>query len=143
MRNPALTERNTDLALALIRIAAGVIFIAHGYQKLFEFGFGGVTQGFSGMGIPLPGIAAPFVTLLEFFGGIALVLGVGTRLVAALFAVEMLVALFMVHLKNGFFLPTGFEFVLILGTVSAGLALAGPGALSVDRALEERRARRL
>lgn len=133
---PATTGQ-LDLGLALLRIVLGVIFAAHGGQKLFVYGLAGVTEGFGQMGVPFPGLVGPAVGLLEFFGGIALVFGLLTRVVGLGLAADMLGAIVLVHAKAGFFNP-GIEFVLALGGGAAALALAGAGRYSLDHAIAAR-----
>jgi putative oxidoreductase len=128
-----------DAGLATLRVALAVIFFAHGAQKVFQYGIAGVTQGFTQMGIPLPGIAAPLVAGLELVGGLLLFFGLFTRPVALLLAIDMLVATLLVHLPNGFFAPTGIEFTMTLFAGTLALVLTGPGELSLDAVLANRR----
>ena len=124
--------------LAILRLTAGVIFVAHGAQKLFIYGLAGVSGSFAGMGIPLAGVAGPMVAFMEFFGGIALVLGLLTRLVSLGLAITMLGAIAFVHLSAGFFAPNGYEFVLMLMSAALTLTVTGAGAYSVDGIIARR-----
>lgn len=133
------TAARADIGLTILRVATGAIFTAHGAQKLFVYGFGGVTGAFASMGIPLPGIAGPLTALVEFFGGLALIVGLLTRLASFGLAVTMLGAIGLVHLAAGFFAPTGFEFPLSLLAATSALAVAGAGRYSVDALIARRR----
>lgn len=134
------TTTRMDAALALLRLAAGAVFLAHGGQKLFVYGLEGVTASFAGMGIPVAAVAAPAVALIETLGGLALLLGLFTRVAGVALAAVMAGALLLVHLPAGFFLPGGFEFVLVLLSAAVALALTGAGAFSLDALRERRRA---
>ena len=119
--------------LAVLRVVVGFTFFMHGWQKLFQYGIPGVTGAFTQMGVPLPAVTAPLVAVLEFVGGALLLVGLATPLVALLLAGDMLGATLLVHLKNGFFLPNGVEFVLLLLAGAVAILLAGPGAFALDR----------
>jgi putative oxidoreductase len=125
--------KHQSLGLAVLRIVVGIIFLAHGYMKLFKMGFHGVAGMFGHMGIPIPVVFAVIVTLVEFVGGILLITGLATRIPAALLAIDMIMAILLVHAKNGFFNPGGFEFPLVLLAAAICLVLAGGGAASLDK----------
>lgn len=137
-----MSVRNDDRAawgLTVLRVMIGIVFLVHGYTKVFVWGLGGTAQGFEQMGIPLAGIAGPMVGLLELLGGAALVLGLATRWISIPLAATMLVATLTVHAPNGFSAPNGAEFTLTLFAALVALAFAGGGKLSVDEALATRR----
>ena len=135
------TTTKTQTALTMLRVVVGTIFVAHGAQKLFVFGLAGVTGAFGQMGVPLPEITGPLVALLEFFGGLALAVGLLTRWAALGLAINMLGAALLVHAKGGFFLPSGIEYTLALGVASLAFAVMGAGDYSLDQVLARRRAR--
>jgi len=128
----ALSTRRLDTALAILRVVVGLVFLVHGGQKLFVYGFAGVGAGFAQMGIPMASVVGPVIGLLEFFGGAAILFGLLTRLAGLGLALNMLGAIAMVHGKNGFFMPTGIEYALTLLGASAALALTGAGRFSLD-----------
>lgn len=140
--NPATSTSPSrlSLGLAVLRVVVGVVFLVHGYQKLFQMGIPGVTGFFTQIGAPLPQLTAPLVSVLEFGGGLALILGLLTPVVAALLAADMLGAMLLVHLPNGFNATDGgYEFVLTLLGAALALALTGPGAYALDRMLNRSR----
>lgn len=129
---PESSPRRLAAAFALLRAVLGTVFVAHGAQKLFVYGLGGVAGSFEAMGVPFPGVTGPLVALVEFLGGLAIVAGLLTRLAAVGVATVMLGAMLLVHLPAGFFLPNGVEFTLMLFTAAVTLAVTGPGAWSLD-----------
>lgn len=134
------SANQVNVGLTILRAIVGTIFVAHGAQKLFVFGLAGVTGAFGQMGIPVPAFVGPLVAFVEFFGGLALVVGLLTRLAALGLAATMLGAILFVHSSAGLFLPNGSEFALsLLGAVTL-LTLAGAGSYSLDAVIGRRAA---
>ena len=136
-----LATDNGAGALAL-RVPVGVIFAAHGAQKLFGwfggYGLEGTGQFFGSIGLTPGYLMALLAGLVEFFGGLALVFGVLVRPAAAALAFAMLIAVFAVHWSKGFFASNGgYEYALALLAASVALLLSGAGRFSVDRSLVE------
>jgi putative oxidoreductase len=129
-----------------VRVAIGIIFVAHGAQKLFGW-FGGhgleATGGWmASIGLEPGVLMAALAGSAEFFGGLALILGLLVRPAAVVLALTMIVAIVTVHLPNGLFMANnGYEFGLALLAASAGLAIRGAGSASVDHLLSTRLAR--
>jgi len=128
------------LALLILRLFLGVVFVMHGSQKLLgAFGGSGIA-GFAGLlakyGIEPHVLWAWVVAITEFVGGICILFGFLTRFWAAGLVIDMTVAVVKVHLVNGFFWTKGgFEFVLTLGIIALVLLMTGPGSMSMDRAI--------
>lgn len=138
-----LTTTEAGIGALVLRIPVGIIFIAHGAQKLFGW-FGG--YGLEGTGgwmesIGLaPGVLMAFLAgAAEFFGGIALVIGLLVRPAGAVLSIAMLVAIFSVHIGNGLFMSNnGYEFGLSLLAISVALVFMGAGKVSVDSWLQQK-----
>ncbi|OUC93637.1 DoxX family protein [Streptosporangium minutum] len=129
-----------DLAALIARIVLGVIFIAHGWQKLSDGGLDATTAGFTSMGVPMARVAAAFSIAVEFGGGILLILGLLTPLVGLLLAVDMLGAFIFSHMRKGVFVSEGgFELVGALGSAVLLLAAGGAGRISLDHLIFGRR----
>ncbi len=128
-------SRWIDRGLLVLRVALGIVFVMHGGQKAFVFGHAGVTGAMAALGLPLPGLSAALITIVELGGGMALLAGAFTRVAALLIAGAMGVATVTAHLANGFFMPTGYEFTLTLMLASLALLMTGPGGYSVDAAV--------
>lgn len=137
----ALLRTTAGWGPALIRLALGVVFIAHGGQKLFGLfggpGWGPTAESFSKMGIPVELTALAAVA--EFFGGLGVLFGLLTRVAAFGIACVMLVATLKVHLPHGFFLQNqGFEYTFALLCAAVSLIISGGGAISFDGLIARR-----
>jgi putative oxidoreductase len=125
-----LLPLNPDAGLLIIRVVLGIIMLVHGWPKVTNLG--GTIEGFTGMGIPLPALAAVFATVAEVGGGLLMLLGVLTDIAGLLFTIDMLGAITFVHAKNGFLVSEGgVEWPLALVAMALGIALVGPGRYSV------------
>ena len=128
-----------DLGLLVLRLGLAAVMLAHGYQKLFIQGggsFAATQTGFAQMGVPFPQVAGIAIIALELVGGLAMVFGLFTVLVGLAYAAAMGVAVWLVHLPNGFFVAqNGYEFAALTGVVALVLAISGAGKISLDRAL--------
>ena len=125
-----------------VRIGAGVIFVAHGAQKLFGwfggYGLEGTAGWMASIGLEPGMLMAALAGSAEFLGGLLLIAGLLVRPAALILAVTMAVAIVTVHLDSGLFMANnGYEFGLALLVISAGLVFRGAGSLSVDRALQK------
>jgi putative oxidoreductase len=140
-----LFDTDDSTATAIIRLVMGVIFFAHGAQKMLGwfggFGFSG-TMGFFTGAMHIPATLAFLAIAAEFFGGLGLILGFLTRIAAFGIAVNMVVAIGMVHAAFGFFMNwsgtqkgEGFEYHLLALAITAFLMIRGAGAFSIDRAI--------
>jgi len=127
-------HRYREVAPFVIRGCMGVIFAYHGWQK-FDRGLDGFNGFVDSLGVPLPEIVGPAVALLEFVGGIMLVVGLLTRIVAALLAIEMIGTTWLVKLDVGLIgeQGAGAEIDVALWAGMVALVLLGPGILAIDR----------
>ncbi len=128
-----------DLAMLILRLGVGLTFAVHGAQKLFGWwsgpGFAGWQGAMGQMGFRPSFLFALISALIEFGGGLLLAAGLLTPFVGAAVVAQSVVIIGQVHWSNGFFnSKAGFEFPLLLGAAAAAVALAGPGAISIDAA---------
>ena len=137
-----------DSATTVLRLVLGVIFFAHGAQKALGwfggYGFAG-TMGFFTQTMHIPAAFAFLAIMAEFLGGLGLIFGALTRIAAFGIAVNMLVAIFTVHLPFGFFMNwsgaqkgEGVEYHLLVLAITTFLMVRGAGAASVDRILSQK-----
>lgn len=139
----ALFGTNAGLAALALRVPVGLILAAHGAQKLFGW-FGGYGLEGTGQWMDSIGLSPGYLMALlaggaEFFGGLALIIGLLVRPASAVLAFAMLIAIFSVHIGNGLFMSNnGYEFGLALLAVSVSLVFSGAGRASIDRAIAAR-----
>ena len=136
-----LTTTTQGLDTLPVRLGAGVIFAAHGGQKLFGwfggYGLEGTAGWMTSIGLEPGLLMAIMAGGAEFFGGLLLIVGLLVRPAALMLAITMLVAIVTVHLENGLFMASnGYEFGLALLVLSIGLLFRGAGSLSADRLLQ-------
>lgn len=140
-----VASTQADLSPAIARIALGLVMFPHGAQKVLGwfggYGFSG-TYGFLTAKLGVPGPLAVLAIVTEFFGAIALVAGIGSRIAALGIAAVMLTAIGMVHLPNGFFMNwtgaqagEGFEYHLLALALAAIVIVKGGGKASIDHSL--------
>ena len=122
-------NRLQPLGLLVLRLALGVIMIAHGWQKIADH-----MHMITGMmhQLGLPAFMAYLVVAAEFGGGILVFVGFLTRLAALAIFVDMLVAILKVHLPNGLFAPKGFEFPMVCAAIAFTLIFTGAGPIAID-----------
>ena len=137
-----LLQTSNDLTLTFVRLLLGIVFFAHGAQKLLGwyggFGFSATVGAFLKMGMPLA--IAYFAIFVEFFGGLSMIFGLLSRLGGLGIAAEMCGAVATVHFHNGLFMNwygmqkgEGFEYHLLAIAIAVLIMIRGAGALSLDR----------
>ena len=140
-----LISTDHSAAITILRLVLGIVFFAHGAQKMLGwfggYGFTG-TMGFFTGAMHIPAVFAFLAIAAEFFGGLGLIFGFLTRIAAFGIAVNMLVAVAMVHAQFGFFMNwtgtqkgEGFEYHLLTLAITTFLMIKGSGAFSIDHAL--------
>lgn len=138
-----LAQSNAGFGALALRVPVGIIFMAHGSQKLFGwfggYGLEGTGQWMASIGLG-PGVLMAFLAgSAEFFGGLFILLGLLTRPAAASLAITMLVAIFAVHFENGLFMSNnGYEFGLALLAASVSLAFSGAGKAAIDETIAKK-----
>ncbi|MCK8131229.1 DoxX family protein [Pseudoalteromonas sp. 2CM28B] len=139
----SLLSSNAGMAALILRVPVGLILAAHGAQKLFAwfggYGLEGTGQWMASIGLEPGYWLAMMAGSAEFFGGIALTIGLLTRPAAVVTAFTMLIAICSVHISHGLFVANnGYEFALTLLVATAALAIQGAGSLSVDNVIAKK-----
>lgn len=135
-----LLKSDAGVAALALRVPVGIILAAHGAQKLFGwfggYGLEGTGQWMTSIGLEPGYLMALLAGSAEFFGGLALVLGLLTRPAAVVSALTMLVAIFSVHFEHGLFLTNnGYEYALALFAATVAITIQGAGSYAADNAI--------
>lgn len=135
-----ILQSHNGLGSLAIRLPVGTVLVAHGAQKLFGwfggYGLTGTGQWMASIGLEPGFLMALLAGSAEFFGGLAIILGLLTRPAALLCAFTMLIAIFSVHIGNGLFISNnGIEYALTLLAATLALTIQGGGRFSIDNKL--------
>lgn len=131
---------SAPLGLLLLRVGLGIVFLMHGLQKFNDWTIVGTASNFQQMGVPSPELAATIAAYAEVIGGIALIVGLLSRLAGLVLAGDMFGAIYFAHGSHGFFSSNGgYEFPLVLALASLAVFLLGPGRFAIAGGLEGRR----
>jgi putative oxidoreductase len=146
-----IVHTDADIASFILRLLLGIVFFPHGAQKVFGWfggqGFGGTMESFT-VKMGIPSFFAFLAIMAESCGSLGLIFGFLTRIAAFGIACNMVVAVFMIHLKNGFFMNwfgqkhgEGFEYHILVVAITMALMIKGAGQWSVDRLISRRMAK--
>ena len=142
-----LVQTNDDVALLVLRLLLGIVFFPHGMQKLVGwfggYGFSGTMGFFTGQ-LGVPAVFAFLAIMAEGLGSLGLITGLLTRVAAFGIAVNMAVAVYMMHFQNGFFMNwfgnqkgEGYEYHLLVIAIAIALMIRGGGKWSIDRSIAD------
>lgn len=137
--NSTMNDRLREWGMVPLRAVVALVFLMHGWQKVFDFGIHGVADMLTKLGFPMATFFAVLLMVIECAGGLAILLGFFARFTGFVLAVEMVIAIYVARLGGGFFTPYGFEFELTLLGACLTLALAGAGGISVDAMLGKKK----
>ncbi len=127
-------QRFSSCSFTIVRIATGAILLPHGIQKVFFLNIARYTEIIAGKGMPFPELLAYLTFFTEFVAAACLIIGLFTRIAAAMIAIEMLVIVFVFQWQFGFFWTNrGYEYALLLMVLSVAIFFRGGGKCSVDR----------
>jgi putative oxidoreductase len=135
-----ITRSTAGFSTLALRVPVGIIFMAHGAQKLFGwfggYGLEGTGQWMASIGME-PGVLMAFMAgSAELFGGLLILLGLLTRPAAVVLAFTMVIAIASVHISNGLFMANnGYEFALALLAITVSLAISGSGRVGIDNVI--------